>query len=204
MIQINPTDTFPYSLNEAGETYVLHSDITTPGTAFVVNADNITLDLNGKTVTFGTAGDMYRYGIAIPPGYHHVNPVWSSSDIPNVSNGKFPTIKNGSIIQGGAGSWCFGIGIYGGMGLTVDKVTIHMKGGDSWPITSDEGTGPYIITRCVIDDSESRIVTNRHQGRGIHIEGDYAIVHENVIDTIEEPAWDEYPSVFTHGIKLRM
>jgi hypothetical protein len=42
----------PYYLTQAGATYVLQTDIATPGTAFVVAAPNVTLDLNGHTVTY--------------------------------------------------------------------------------------------------------------------------------------------------------
>ena len=45
----------PYVLDQAGETYILTKDITTPATAIIVNANNITLDLNGKIITFDTA-----------------------------------------------------------------------------------------------------------------------------------------------------
>ena len=45
----------PYVLSRPGTTYILEADVTTPGTAFIVLAPNITLDLNGHTVTYDNA-----------------------------------------------------------------------------------------------------------------------------------------------------
>ena len=45
----------PYILNQAGATYQLETDVTTAGTAFVILNQNITLDLNGHTVTYGNS-----------------------------------------------------------------------------------------------------------------------------------------------------
>jgi hypothetical protein len=45
----------PYALTQANTTYVLETDVTTPGTAFVAAAPNVLLDLNGHTVTYGDA-----------------------------------------------------------------------------------------------------------------------------------------------------
>ena len=43
----------PYLLDTAGTTYVLRTDVRAEGTAFVVGAAGVTLDLNGHTVTYG-------------------------------------------------------------------------------------------------------------------------------------------------------
>src|SRR5262245_19824558 len=37
----------PYLLNQAGTTYVLATDVRTPGTAFIVGAKGVALDLSG-------------------------------------------------------------------------------------------------------------------------------------------------------------
>jgi len=46
----------PFSLDKAGATYVLTKDIKTPGTAFVMKAPGITLDLDGHTVVYSRRG----------------------------------------------------------------------------------------------------------------------------------------------------
>jgi hypothetical protein len=45
----------PYVLDQGYTTYVLNTDVRTAGTAFVVAASNVALDLNQHTVTYGDA-----------------------------------------------------------------------------------------------------------------------------------------------------
>lgn len=45
----------PYQLSSAGETYELATNVTVNGTAFLVTASGITLDLKGYTVTYNNA-----------------------------------------------------------------------------------------------------------------------------------------------------
>jgi hypothetical protein len=53
----------PYLLDRPNTVYVLGADITTAGTAFVVAAPNVTLDLGGHTVTYGDqAAPVVRNG----------------------------------------------------------------------------------------------------------------------------------------------
>lgn len=42
----------PYYLDQAGASYKLDVDVTTPGTAFAVIANDVTFDLNGHTITY--------------------------------------------------------------------------------------------------------------------------------------------------------
>ena len=44
--------TAPYVLSASNETYVLQTDVTVAGSAFVVTGKNVVLDLNGHTVTY--------------------------------------------------------------------------------------------------------------------------------------------------------
>lgn len=46
--------TGPATLDREGATYVLRADVTCPGTAFFIAARDVTLDLGGRTVTYGT------------------------------------------------------------------------------------------------------------------------------------------------------
>lgn len=54
---INSSTTFPYNATVAGETYQLSENISCPTTCIVLSgtADNAIIDLNGHTMTFGTA-----------------------------------------------------------------------------------------------------------------------------------------------------
>jgi len=48
----------PWILSTAGETYVLQTDTSTEGTAFIVGAANVTLDLSGHTVIYGNSAPL--------------------------------------------------------------------------------------------------------------------------------------------------
>ncbi len=48
----------PYILSSSNTTYVLQTDVTVNGTAFVFGAKGITLDLNGHTVTYGNSAPI--------------------------------------------------------------------------------------------------------------------------------------------------
>lgn len=46
------------TLNSAGTTYVLQNNVTSNGTCFAISAANVTLDLNGNTVTYDNAAPI--------------------------------------------------------------------------------------------------------------------------------------------------
>lgn len=50
-----------YSLATAGETYQLEGDVTATGTAFIVNAADVTFDGMGHKITFGTTSTGYAF-----------------------------------------------------------------------------------------------------------------------------------------------
>lgn len=55
----------PFVLDQEGATYVLTEDITAVGTAFEITAPNVTLDLDGHNVLFGTYTDAQARGIHV-------------------------------------------------------------------------------------------------------------------------------------------
>jgi len=87
-------------LDRAGANYVLQNDVTSDSTCFSVQADNITLDLNGHTVTYGN-GPV----VAVPNGSFEegngASPAgWDLRQAPNAARvqGTFipPTVFTGS------------------------------------------------------------------------------------------------------------
>ncbi|MDA8324835.1 MAG: hypothetical protein M0033_01320 [Nitrospiraceae bacterium] len=71
----------PYNRNIPGETYVLGANLSAAGTAITVSADNIVLDGQGHTLTYGTS----QAGFGIDTGYTHISGL---------------EIKNFNIVQG--------------------------------------------------------------------------------------------------------
>lgn len=108
-------------LKDAGATYILDNDVSSPNSCFSVGADNITLNLDGHTVTYATASQRYATfgvsGIAC----------WDPSEKNGEANGApcgasfddFTLAGPGSIVQGpGAVTYShpvrFGQGIHSG------------------------------------------------------------------------------------------
>ncbi len=75
----------PYLLTESGTTYVLDTDIATSSTAFVVGAANVTLDLNGHTVTYGSGASpvVTNGGFEAPYNSDGSVPGWNLSGAPS-------------------------------------------------------------------------------------------------------------------------
>lgn len=78
-----PVPTAEIEIDRNGEVYRLDSDLNAEGTAVAITADDVTLDLNGHTITYNAAAsDKSVYGVYVAIGIDRV------------------TIRNGSIIQG--------------------------------------------------------------------------------------------------------
>jgi hypothetical protein len=84
------------SLRQPNATYVLRRNVQSLGTCFSIEANNITLDLGGHTVTYGISVSSHAsFGILAADCWDH--------EIDGNSCGgthKYPTIMNGRIVQG--------------------------------------------------------------------------------------------------------
>src|SRR3989344_4326712 len=81
-------NTAPATLNQANTEYVLTADVTTELTAFTINANNITLNLNGHRINYGTNDSP---PVTYPNGTAGVKMVYGLTGI---------VIANGVIVQG--------------------------------------------------------------------------------------------------------
>jgi VCBS repeat-containing protein len=72
----------PYLLTQANTNYVLQTDVTVDGTAFVVGEANITLDLNGHTVTYGNAAPVTVQNGGFELGSVRNVPGWDITNAP--------------------------------------------------------------------------------------------------------------------------
>jgi len=70
----------PYILDQANSTYILATDVRTAGTAFVVGAAGIVLDLNGHTITYGDAPPVQVRNGGFEEGQGRTVPGWDLSD----------------------------------------------------------------------------------------------------------------------------
>src|SRR4030043_944432 len=53
-------NSLPFTCSTQGETYVLTESLSTPGTAIVISANDVILNLNGHAITFGTNNGTYN------------------------------------------------------------------------------------------------------------------------------------------------
>lgn len=142
-------NTVPYNCNKTGEAYVLAKDVWTTGTAITISADNIILNLNDKTITFGTANGKCN----------GIETTWNRKNI---------EIFGGKIKHGGIGNppGCNGIFIQ----ETTDKIKVHdlnimVK---SRADATDQSCGILMkrardpeVYGCTIDNQASEVI-NRH------------------------------------------
>jgi hypothetical protein len=159
----------PKRLNKCGvltsAKYVLEQDVSSPGTCFSVQADGITLDLNGHTVTYGTeTGTAAVFGIL---GVACWDPDFGAK---NPCGGSFNdfTVFGGTITQGeGAAPFSHGIrlGQGRGDGLTVHDVTFTVHAESSIPIyTTTVGTHAAAYNNTI--NNNVTVIQNRHQEQG--------------------------------------
>jgi len=179
-------------LDAAGSRYLLQEDVSSSATCFSIQADQITLDLNGHTITYGTGNPKTAafgiLGIAC----------WDTSLSNGVANGN-PcggsfnnlTVMNGKIVQA-AGVAPFSdairLGQGGGNHLVVHDVEISVNGDSAIPIhTIESGSAARVYGNIIRNDV--RRIRNRHQLQGMSIKFDSSEnvspgqdVHDNEIE----------------------
>jgi hypothetical protein len=179
-------------LNAAGARYVLDEDVSSPSTCFSIQADHITLDLNGHTITYGTSNPKTAafgvLGIAC----------WDTSLSNGTANGNLCggsfdnlTVLNGKIVQApGAAPFSDAIrlGQGGGNQLVVHNVEFSVSGDSAIPIqTIESGRGAQVYSNTIQNNVHT--IRNRHQLQGMSIKFDSSVnlspgqdVHDNEIE----------------------
>ena len=152
-------------LSSAGGKYVLEQDVSSAGTCFNVQADSITLDLSGHTVTYGTvartAPSFGILGVACwDPDFGAKNPCGGSfNDF---------TAFGGTITQGeGAAPFSHGIRLGQGLGngLTVHDMTFNVHANSSIAIyMTFLGTRVKAYNNTI--NNKVTVVQNRQQEQG--------------------------------------
>lgn len=151
-----------------GATYSLEQDVSATGTCFSIQANNVTLDLNGHKITYATASNQQpRYGIL-------AEACWDTGLAGNPCGGAADrlTVQNGSILQGsGAAPYSHAIRIgqiNGTDHLTVREVTFEISASSSVAIfTTSSGAGSSVLNNQIRSHVDS--VNNRHQIEGASI-----------------------------------
>ncbi len=136
----------PATLSQAGATYLLTADVSASGTAFTVTARDVTLDLGGRTVTYGTAAGTC-YGVTTEYLY---------------DSGRF-TLRNGRIVQGaGRGSRSPAVNVRGGHDVRLSRLDVTVSGPDCHGLLVYDGlTGSLRIDHCTVA-CRTTVVSDRH------------------------------------------
>ena len=163
------------ALGTANTTYVLQNDVQSAGTCFGIVADNVTLNLNGHTVTYAVSdSSRAHYGVLSAD-------CWDTSlrGIPASLCGgshKNLVVMNGTVTQGPAAapeSHAFRFGQAGNRAAeTVHDVTINISGKDVEGIYSTYPPGNSQFYKLVINDNVT-VVSNRDEFYGYPIRLDY-------------------------------
>ncbi|MFA5856488.1 MAG: hypothetical protein WC867_03955 [Candidatus Pacearchaeota archaeon] len=88
---LNSKGSSPYYLDTAGAKYILETDVTTPGSAFVILANNIDFDLNGHTIIYSDYNPISVENGDFEECVGRNIPGWDFTNAPraNVSKGSF-------------------------------------------------------------------------------------------------------------------
>jgi hypothetical protein len=148
--------------DRAGDRYQFTVDFSAPGTAVFVLADNITIDLNGKTITFNTANRSGTMGINALGGRSQFE--WGTDDrnYSRASGGSGANnllVKNGRIFTNG-GNFAVGVGgVYSGNLIAVDNMFISVNGKDAHCVLSNWSALTVTNTYC---NNTSNSTNDRH------------------------------------------
>lgn len=163
-------------LDRPGITYVLQKDVSSPGSCFLVKAERITLDLNGHTITYGTAANW-------EPGQETTQRVYGILGQACWDKGghavadfcgemfQFFTVKNGAIVQAErAPPYSHGIrmGQGGPRRVAVENLRFRIYSPSSTAVFITGGRSGHQF-RNVTVENESNYVLNRHQLEGMAV-----------------------------------
>ena len=166
--------TAPATLSQSDTEYVLQNDIVASGTAFTIKGSNITLNLNGHTVTYGNSGSSSAYGVYVD-GYARSNIA--------VVNGKIVQGNGSCSGQSGTGTNCNPIYAYETFSMEIGGVDISYRAADTHGIYLQWGKDASIHHSSIQDLGTK--VTDRHQGidaiRAVGVTN--AKVHHSIVKT---------------------
>lgn len=174
-IHISGLEALPYACTQSNTTYILDSDLTAPGTAIIIAASDVTLDLNGHKITYGTLSRSKDHGIILYCGYVHTNnfpnlpspspTAWKKANNAIITNRKHDTSEDAvvNIEQGGTGDHSDCIRGVENNGVTINTIKISYRG-DSCKGIYILGPRTPVSVYDIVSTSNVTTIDNRHQG----------------------------------------
>ncbi len=175
------------SLRHPATHFVLENDVEAAGTCFSIEADDVTLDLNGHTVIYGTApAGKPTYGVLAADCWYQ--PIAGN---PCGGSHRQPVVENGKIVQGADAapmSHALRFGQANHLtGITAHHLEITVHSPDSIGIYSEYLPGGSDVYANTIHNNVS-VISSRTQFRGASIKLDEEAaakipdqIHNNVI-----------------------
>jgi hypothetical protein len=188
-------DSLPYCIDSAGS-YILTRDLVSPSSGILIYASDVTLDLNGHSITYSSAvtptppgkriftynglqeGNVGHHAICSPnrPDYTYD---WNSK----VQWNKLfhnVTIKNGVVLSGESAGLSYSPALLLD-GIThkgiIENVAVGIDTDDSEALIAGKN---FLIRNCTIFHSGT-VVSNRHQQLGVVILSDSAEIQRSLI-----------------------
>jgi len=149
------------AITKAG-TYYLANDVSSPETCFPIGASNVSLNLNGHTITYGTGG-----GTAPTPAISACAPYYTGLTASQCVEGSDSnlTVYGGKIVQSSNAapfSPVFWIGQGGTGGGYIHDLTVTFQSAGSQFFHGEIDGGGYTIQNNVINDNVANI---QHPGQ---------------------------------------
>ena len=184
-------DKLPMTLDKPGATYVMNRDLSCRASGVLIYAENITLDMKGHTITYGTgkkrneevityngkrSGNVGHHGIYVPGSPRH----GKDAPVKIGWNGRLKgiVIRNGKIRHGNGGiSYSDAILANGTLGCEIANMDIAISAPDSSAIIG--GWETKIHDNRIVHTGTH--VTNRHAQLGVIVSGLGSKVYNNTI-----------------------
>ncbi|MCB4756109.1 MAG: hypothetical protein LHV69_03600 [Elusimicrobia bacterium] len=171
----------PYLLNQPDTTYIVTQDIVAQTRAFSIQADGVTLDLNGHTVTYDNGTPLVqnvgwdRYVYYDDSTFGVYVGLWNRPTGVKIYNG---TIKQGA--NNGAGTIQYGFNpIYNCTGeVEIAGITADYSGDSVGGIITHWGTS-YVHHNVVVD--RGSVIDNRHQAIRAIVGSGPNPIHHNLV-----------------------
>ncbi len=129
----------PYYLDQANTRYILQTDVSTPGTAFAIIANDVTFDLNGHTITYNNSAPIVVPNGSFEQGTDTAATGWDFSNAPNAQRYAGDFFAND--VYDGTQSLKIGPGFSGTQFIT--GATITLKANSTYSLTAMFKNGQF-------------------------------------------------------------
>jgi hypothetical protein len=167
----------PLVLTQASSRVRLTQSLIFPGTAFIVAADNVTIDLQGHTVYYGSDDGAERHGVHLFVDF--VDAEKLTTRVNSTSQPERCEIVGGALVHAGKGANCHAVYGYRGYNSSIERMHLDAAGEDSACVYF--GYGDCSIADSVLVCRADRSA-DRHAGpANVRVPGGAVLAHDNLL-----------------------